>query len=200
MSAFLGPIHHWVFNKVQFQDGVVNRLIELAKTNGLDLVPMLSERFGELEQQPLEDIIDGGNIHGWLQTRVSLVESRLAGAITIVLEKTELTISDLQELLYGIGKENKPLKAGTATDIFAYLNDTLLDGMPCDRVNETIAETDDTVTWRRNGCVHKQYWESVGGDIENFYILRDSLIRGMLDGSSFDYNSPQTGVYTLQRR
>ena len=30
MSAFLGPIHYWVFNKVQLQEEMVNRLIEFS--------------------------------------------------------------------------------------------------------------------------------------------------------------------------
>ena len=50
----------------------------------------------------------------------------------------------------------------TAEDIFNSMNDYILDGMPCDRVNEVITSNDEIVEWKRRICVNKEIWENEG--------------------------------------
>ena len=33
MSAFLGPIHTWLYNKIKFQEKTVNAVLDLAEEN-----------------------------------------------------------------------------------------------------------------------------------------------------------------------
>ncbi len=189
MSAFLGPIHHWLFKKIKFQDTLTSTIIKFYKNKGttIDLANNLKEKFGVLEQQPLEDIINGMNIHGWLQERVSLVEYRFAYCVLTVLENKENTLSQLEDLFFEFGKQNKPSETDNAEVIFKHITDFLLDGMPCDRANEIVAQSNEEVTFRRTVCVHTDYWQELGGDISIYYVLRDCLINGMLDGSDFEY-------------
>ena len=102
MSAFLGPIHHWLFNKIQFQDQMVENVIAYAETFGRaeNLREQLAARYGELEKQPLEEIIDGSNIHGWLQDRVTVVENRLAATVTQLLAEEPDRINDLRRIFF----------------------------------------------------------------------------------------------------
>ena len=34
MSAFLGPIHFWLYNKIQFQESLIDELIRYASSQG----------------------------------------------------------------------------------------------------------------------------------------------------------------------
>jgi hypothetical protein len=56
------------------------------------------------------------------------------------------------------------------------MNDYILDGMPCDRVNEIILNEEDKITWQQRVDVHKDIWEEVGCDVNYFYSLRNSWI------------------------
>ena len=34
MSAFLGPIHFWLYNKIQFQESLIDELVRVATVQG----------------------------------------------------------------------------------------------------------------------------------------------------------------------
>ncbi|HKM35519.1 MAG TPA: hypothetical protein VJY54_12400 [Lachnospiraceae bacterium] len=83
MSFTLGPIHTWLFNKIRFQDLLQRTILrDYEKDKDTTLSCQLDRRFGVLEEGELKDIIEEGNIHGWLQERVSLVENRFAFMVT----------------------------------------------------------------------------------------------------------------------
>lgn len=88
MSAFLGPIHTWLYNKIKFQDAMALEVLNLAEEKGYanDLKSRTDNRYGVLGNGSLEEMIDPGNIHGWLQEKVSMVENRLAYAVTALTE------------------------------------------------------------------------------------------------------------------
>ncbi|MBP6143468.1 MAG: hypothetical protein KAZ42_03475 [Proteocatella sp.] len=202
MSAFLGPIHHWLFNKIQFQDQMVENVIAYAETFGRaeNLREQLAARYGELEKQPLEEIIDGSNIHGWLQDRVTVVENRLAATVTQLLAEEPDRINDLRRIFFESGKEKSAAGIDSAAMIYRFLSDSLLDGMPCDRANQVVTEEDDHAVWVRNVCVHRPYWDAAGGDISVYYDLRASLIEGMLYGSSFEYQRTDENTNEIKKK
>lgn len=199
MSAFLGPIHHWVFRKVKFQNEVTDQLIDFARHKNRDTAPMLAEKYGELEEAPLEDIIDRLNIHGWLQERVSLVEYRLAAAVKAILDNGIAEEDELRKLFYDIGASMKQAALPSASAAYELLNDLLLDGMPCDGANELLSEDDGKVVWRRNICVHSPYWKEAGVDIAVYYVIRESMIEGLLDGSDYEF-AKQGEEYSIKGR
>ena len=66
MSAFLGPIHFWLYNKIQLQQDIVEDMIKLGETVGIaDLKQTLDEKYGVSERRPLEEVIDEMNIPGF---------------------------------------------------------------------------------------------------------------------------------------
>lgn len=201
MSAFLGPIHYWLYNKIEFQNNLVENVISYSETFGEQsgIRSELSNKYGELEKQPLEEIIDGTNIHGWLQGKVSIVEYRLADVIAGILEKDQGRLEDLEKIFYEFGKEHSAADKDSAVMIYRFVTDNLLDGMPCDRANQLVTEEDELAVWVRNTCVHKAYWDSVSGDISVYYSLRDALIKGMLYGSSFEYERTDEKTNQIKR-
>ena len=147
MSLVLGKIHYWLFNKIVWFEDLETELINLATEEGLnvsELKEKIDSKYGErLPGAPLEDIIDQGNIHGWLQGKIYSAEGRLA-AWTVQLLYLD-NIDDKIKSIYinqGISAAKEVKESGkeckTAVDIFNSMNDYILDGMPCDRVNEIV--------------------------------------------------------------
>lgn len=90
MSLFLGKIHYWLFNKILWFEELENEIINLAAVEGLDienLTEQINLRYGEkLASKNLEEIIDTGNIHEWLQEKIHSSEGRMAAWTSKILE------------------------------------------------------------------------------------------------------------------
>ncbi|MGV8905601.1 MAG: hypothetical protein ACOH15_03270 [Acetobacterium sp.] len=198
MSKFLGPIHFLVYNKIQIQQGLVQKILAL---NG-DLIPNLGEeldrRYGVSEMRPLEEVIDGGNIHGWLQSNVSQVEYKLAFSVKSLIEKDPHILDKIESIFM---EEGKATSVGITNPPEAYkiISDSLLDGMPCDHANTVIEENDEKVVWRRNNCIHKNYWEEVGIDISIYYSLREAFLRGFLMDTTLVYEKVDSVTNMIRR-
>ena len=194
MSAFLGPIHYWVYNKILVGENIQKEVLEFAKNRGINVDSIKSkayEKYGEPDYSNLEDVIDEGNIHGWLQGRIDSLEYRLASIVTDIL-KENIKIEEITEVFKSNGKEvfeNIEDKSLSADGLFKVIFDNLVEGMPCDRVNLVEEESDEKVVWITTTCVHKRFWDAVGGDVNNYYILKDGWIEGFVS------SSPKNFVY-----
>ena len=194
MSAFLGPIHYWVYNKILVGENIQKEVLEFAKNRGMNVDSIKSkayEKYGEPDYSNLEDVIDEGNIHGWLQGRIDSLEYRLASIVTDIL-KENIKIEEIKEVFKSNGKEvfeNIEDKSLSADGLFKVIFDNLVEGMPCDRVNLVEEESDEKVVWITTTCVHKRFWDAVGGDVNNYYILKDGWIEGFVS------SSPKNFVY-----
>jgi len=203
MSAFLGPIHHWLYNKIKIQHDIVEDIMSLTENKQLNLNirEKLIEQYGDAEMKPLEEVIDVNNIHGWLQKKVSLEENRLAYAVTQLLNENSSMMHELKDLFANKGAEVSTLTENdNVNDIYKTINDTLLDGMPCDHANIVVSQEDEEVIWKRNVCVHEDYWNAVGGDISNYYLLREEFIKGMLERANVTYDKLDETTSKISRR
>ncbi|MBU3089428.1 hypothetical protein KPL42_13100 [Clostridium gasigenes] len=210
MSLYLGKIHYWLFNKIVWFEGLEEEIIDLAKNEGLDIESLskdINNKYGEkLPKLPLEEMIDTSNIHGWLQEKIHLAEGRLATWTGKLLEK-ENSKEKLEDLYIRQGiKAAKEVKEegkslNTAVDIFNSVNDYILDGMPCDRVNEVISQDEEKVIWKRRICVHKDIWESANGDVNYFYDLRNLWIKSFVTevNNEFKYTKDENNGMEIGR-
>lgn len=190
MSAFLGPIHFWLYNKIKLQNNMVEAVIHYAENKDLcdNLRSKLDNQYGTIDSRSLEEQIDTSNIHGWLQECVSTVEYRLAYAITTLLKEESVNMDELKEVFRNLGAGESGLDNNiTVAEAYKFLNDTLLDGMPCDHANSLVLQEDHEIIWKRNVCVHESYWTEVGGDISNYYVLREEYIKGLLSGANIRF-------------
>ncbi|MGL5328116.1 MAG: hypothetical protein ACRDD7_02525 [Peptostreptococcaceae bacterium] len=207
MSLFLGKIHFWLFNKILWFEGLEEEVIKLAKEEGLNIEKLAKElnlKYGEkLPNKKLEEIIDTDNIHGWLQSRIHSAEGRMAGWTCAILKNNIDSLEKLEQIYIAQGisasnevKVNKTLN--TAKEIYNAMNDYVLDGMPCDRVNEFLTLEDDMVEWKRRICVHKDIWERENLDVNIFYTLRDLWIKAFVNESNNKYEYIQNNnVYGI---
>lgn len=211
MSLFLGKIHYWLFNKILWFEGLEEEIIKLAQKEGLDVDSMkrdIEGRYGErLPKKDLSEMIDQSNIHGWLQSKIHAAEGRTAAWTKAIMDHNKDSLSSLESLYIEQGvKAAKEVKAtheyDSAKDIFNSMNDYILDGMPCDRVNEVITMEDDRVDWNRRVCVHKEVWETEGVNVDLFYNLRSLWIKAFVNeiNDEFEYTEEENGLKSIRRK
>ena len=196
MSLFLGKIHYWLFNKVLWFEGLEGEIIKLAKDKGIDVEKLEAEinsKYGaKTPNKNLEDMIDTSNIHGWLQEKIPSAEGRMASWTKVILENNEDYILDMRKVYekQGVSAANEAkesLENINAETIFNSMNDYILDGMPCDRVNEVIDSSEGSIMWKRRVCVHKNIWENEGILVDVFYELREHWINAFVNTMNNDY-------------
>lgn len=207
MSAFLGKIHYWLYDKIKLHEKLIENVTALAERNGYNCEALLSEsylKYGFPVTGLLENEVDHRNIHGWLQQKIISVESRLAYVITKLLKNNVVKKKDVADIFYknavNIMKE-LGINEGTPQDFFNLTFDYMLEGMPCDRVNEVTESSETTIVWETTKDLHKDYWEEAQGDINDFYYFRDSWINGFLSasGTGYKYTRTDNGINTIKK-
>lgn len=189
MSAFLGPIHYWLYGKIQLQESFTEAMLSSvqSKENRVALENKLNRASGVVERRPLEEVIDTGNIHGWLQDQIGIVEKRFAMAVTEILYDDSALIENLKQAAYQFGQQNPLPSSENAQEVYRALNDVLLEGMPCDHANEVLEQSEQRVIWQQTVDLHLPFWDAVDGNIENYYLLRNAFISGSLSGNHFSF-------------
>lgn len=200
MSAFLGPIHFWLYNKIKIQNDIVEDILVLSENNNLNIKKSLYETYGDGELKPLEEVIDTGNIHGWLQNQISKVEYKLAFAVTELLKSNIEKVENIKKVFENNGEKHSPLNNGsTVEEAFKAINDTLLDGMPCDHVNAVVSQDEKAAVWKRYECVHSKFWDEAKGDVGVYYMLRDEFIKGLMSPANINYEAIDESTYKISR-
>lgn len=209
MSLFLGKIHYWLFNKILWFEGLEEKIIKVAEKQGLNVDKLKDEislKYGEkLQNKNLEEIIDTGNIHGWLQSKIHSAEGRTAMWTATILDKDSKYFEDLENVYKDQGVEAaKEVKSNgnitSAKEIYNSINDYILDGMPCDRANEVITLEDELVQWKRRICVHKDIWEKENINVDIFYSLRGLWINAFVNelNNNFEYKESNGQMYSIE--
>lgn len=197
MSAFLGPIHFMMYNKIQKQNNLLNEIIEYMQSNNIiaDLSSKLREKYSENETDDLESVIDQNAIHNWLSNQVNIAEGRLAYTLKLILEKDKELLDKVAEIFYSNGVESHLECADVIVteELFKMLNINLLDGMPCD--GGIIIQNDDgsEIIWEVNLDVHKPYYDNENINVEHFFTMRDKWLQGFFAGS-FNIEYSRLGI------
>lgn len=208
MSLFLGKIHYWLYNKIVWAEKMEQDIVLWANNQDLPGDQWLEEaidKYGEpTGNKPLEDVIDTGNIHGWLQARIESAELRQAYIVTTLLSANPDLKDGVTQLFKNQGEAAAKVYEQAITtpeDAFNALNDFILEGMPCDRVNEVIISDETKHVWRTTACLHKLYWNQVDGDIGVFYSLRDTWVKAFIEAltPAFTYTKTEEAIHEIAR-
>ena len=116
----------------------------------------------------------------------------MAAWTKVILENNQDYILDMRKVYenQGVNAANEAkesLENINAETIFNSMNDYILDGMPCDRVNEVIDSSEESIMWKRRVCVHKNIWENEGILVDVFYELREQWINAFVNTMNNDY-------------
>ncbi|SES92218.1 hypothetical protein [Anaerobranca gottschalkii] len=188
MSLFLGPIHHWLYNKIilfeRLEKYILDGLIAEVGKEAEILYGEACDRYGQpLDQEKtLEEIIDLDNIHQWLQDKIQRAELRHGYFLNKSIEKFgDLAYEVALEYYAKQGKYcgekcEEEARPQNAQELYDQLNNYILDGMPCDHVNQVQISEPDLVQWEVTQCLHIDYWNQVGIDPNKMYKLRETWI------------------------
>lgn len=189
MSMSIGPIHYWLYKKIDNQEELTAFIAEEARKNG-----WISDTSAYTKELPaLESVIDERNIHGWLQGQIADAEKRYASLISATDDHMDI----LKRTAFAFGKQHQVPSGANAEEIYQYFEDFFLNGMPCDRVNEVTEQAEDKVSWQMNQDIHAEYWAEEKS--EEYYELRKAVMDGMLDDSDFNVEMQDLYRYTLGR-
>ena len=193
MSAFLGPIHFWLYNKIQFQENLIDELVAyVTAKGGSDKV----DQYVSTDRRKLDEVIDEANIHGWLQSRIHDAEGRYAALVLDAAGDDAEKFDALKEAARDFGAK-QGLQAATAPEAFHRLDDLLLDGMPCDQVNRVRESDDARIAWDRTMDLHSEFWQGHG---DRYYALRQALVDGLLSATDYALESPAEGQYEIVKK
>lgn len=207
MSLFLGKIHYLLYNKIQANEDLLEEILKVAEFKNLpieEIKKKLYEAYGYPERRALETVIDEGNIHGWLQGKIESVENRTASLITSLIDDYKVELSEIENIYYENGKntmKNIEKADFLPSDLFGVIFNYLLEGMPCDRINRLVSNSETEIVWETTTCIHRKHWDKVSGAVENFYVLRDAWIRGLLSeaGNKYTYEKTEEGYNKIRK-
>lgn len=191
MSMTLGPIHYWLYGKIDNQEELTKFLAEGAREQGKSLAVSRYTR----NLPPLEEIIDPMNIHGSLQAAIDDAEKRYADLVQDLL-KMHVDPADLANCAQEFGKKH-PVTVDTPEEVFRAFEDFFLDGMPCDHVNRVIDSSSASLTWEIRVDVHSTYWQENAGMYQK---LRLAVMNGMLAAGSFKAGMPDDAHGIIERK
>ncbi len=192
MSAFLGPIHFRLYDKIAKQENLTEVIASYAVNNA-----WISDKNAYIRNLPqLENVIDESNIHGWLQEQINDAEARYARLIHAVTEKHNDRMDKIIRIAFDFGKANR-VSAASASDVYRMFEDFFVNGMPCDRVNAVVSESEDELSWKMTKDIHAQHWN---GDATAYYAIRKAVMDGMLDESPYLLTSANDACYTIRKR
>ena len=181
MSAFLGPIHFRMYEKIQSQEKLTKTIANLAIEKGWMSAEEAAAYVKE-ESRPLETIIDLANIHGWLLGKIEDAESRYAALVTKLLKQDAERLEDMKRAALAFGAETA-VKESRPSALFNAMDSLMLDGMPCDGACMVIDSSDESFAWELRLDVHRAFWREAGGDPANYFALRNEVVAGFLSKS-----------------
>jgi hypothetical protein len=184
MSAFIGPIHYWLYGKIrlvnQRQEYLREKVSEMCGSTAEELWEQVTQSYGELlPEKDLSELIAHDNIHGWLQRQINLAESREAAFIK---ELTDTCGGAAQDLIgrafveHGKNTGEAAAASGrydleSAAGILKALSDHYLNGMPCDAGDCVMS-------------LHLANWQRTGvneADMRSYY---EQWLKGFVQGAN----------------
>ena len=200
MSKYLAPIHTWLFNKIKLLETIekdIRNLNIISNEEKERLCKFLDNEYGTmLPDEPIENLIDTNNIHGWLQNKIQIAESRQSKLVLELIKKdNDLSMKNIMDIYKKHGKLSaKTVSIDTNLNvgefIFNSTNNFLVEGMPCDRINTITENTENTFKWHSSRCLHEAYWNVTGNNVKVYYEFRKAFFNGFIEelGLNVKYN------------
>lgn len=173
MSAFLKPVHYWLYTKIKYQESL-NQLI--IKHTDFKNESLIDQECGIFLAGCLEEIIDHQAIHQWLFNQLCIVEKRFA-LIIKHLKKEDLKV--VEKVIFQAGKEvGKQEEFQNCRELFWIIDKYLLNGMPCDQGIKIIMQDNDQIIYEYNQMLDRYL------ELETVQLFQNTWLKGLLEASS----------------
>ena len=197
MSAVLGPIHQWMFDKIRLQEQLTGEIAEKAVEIGWeDRESALIEKCTKEDNRTLEEAVDLSNIHGSLSGLIDEAESAYGELVSTLLSGHPERWAEIEALAYDFGTRHAANDAADPTEVYRIITGTLLSGMPCDRAEEITEQDENHFAWEVTADLHGAWWQ----DPARYYALRRKVIEGMLAPTDYELVSSSWDHYCIERK
>ena len=186
MSAFLAPIHFWMYDKILIAQELTFKLEE--KFLNKEEREEVESLFPGLYSKDLEEVIDQSNIHGWLHMAVSNVEIRFAYVVKKLLDKG-VSLEEIKKVAFEYGTTFPKYEISSLQDAYELLMDTLLDGLPFDVSISVIREEENELEFVLYNDIHKQYFNEFDMEVSVYHELREAFANGLFEKYSLKYKN-----------
>lgn len=186
MSAFLAPIHFWMYDKILIAQELTFKLEE--KFLNKEEREEVESLFPGLYSKDLEEVIDQSNIHGWLHTAVSNVEIRFAYIVKTLLDRG-ISLEEIKKVAFEYGKSFPEQEVSSLKDAYELLMDILLDGLPCDVSISVTREEENELEFVLYNDIHKQYFNEFNLEVSLYHEIREAFVNGIFERYSLKYKN-----------
>ncbi len=186
MSSFLMPIHEEFFWKLKEVNERMNLLVSEGMLRWSEATEeaqwMAWEDYGQplARHVQLDKVIDKENIHGWLHERLLRVECREAAFMAYLAERVGQEAYEMGKEIYfedGL-REGRIEKSRTGIvssplEIYKKLRYHLLNGMPCDQIDEVLEDSPEVCHIHKNTIPQREAWRRTNVDalqMEEMYL------------------------------
>ncbi|MBO1263900.1 hypothetical protein J3A84_02430 [Proteiniclasticum sp. SCR006] len=199
MKEKLAPIHFVQHNRIKIQENLETFLIDLFGLQDVDahLIDIHGPRTSE---EALEIQIDHDDIHGWLESHLVANEKRLSMLSREILKSHDEPALLLAHAEYGkrlAESLKEKIQFSNGEQLYGYLNTVMLDGMPCDKINEMVEAGERHLVWKSRRDLHSRYYEEQNLPEGLYPNLRRSFLASFLtslDVSFFDMDCTENGI------
>ena len=205
MSAFIGPIHYWLYGKIRLvtdrEEYLFTSAGEICGETAEELREQVQQSYGSpLPDTDLGELIDHDNIHGWLQRQINITETREAAFVKELRDTCSGEAGEILEQAYARHGELCGAKAGqqpkydltTATGIYKALQDHYLNGMPCDQADMIVTAEPASVVWETERWLQENNWKRAGAEAKVMAKLYRNWLTGFVQGANPSYAFRQT--------
>jgi len=186
MSAFLAPIHFWMYDKILIAQELTFKLEE--KFLNKEEREEVESLFPGLYSKDLEEVIDQSNIHGWVHTAVSNVEIRFAYIVKTLLDRG-ISLEEIKKVAFEYGKSFPEQEVSSLKDAYELLMDILLDGLPCDVSISVTREEENELEFVLYNDIHKQYFNEFNLEVSLYHEIREAFVNGIFERYSLKYKN-----------
>ncbi len=197
MSAFLGPIHYWLFNKILLiEDRAFAIATYLQNNNSAEIANGKIEEYGErMSGTDLAELVGNNPIHNFLYSLISKVEVFEAGLVEAAGDKYD----DILKVIENHGKKSAEQaiaskggeKPCDLESLYQYINDCQLEGMPCDPSAE-VEMLDGAMSYNHRVCNHIPNWEYTNCSVSKMCGIHNAWLKGFVSGLS------DSATYTVE--
>ncbi len=187
MSAFLGPIHHWLFNKILHIEDRAFHIASILENNGkAEIAKNKVEEYGpRLAGADLAELVGDASIHQFMYSLISKVEVFEAGLVEAAGEDYETVRKGVEEhgklsAQEAVGRQGE--KPEDLESLYKYINDSQLEGMPCDPGAMVEPMDDGSLAYRHTACNHIQNWEYTNCPSSKMCGIHNAWLKGFVSG------------------
>lgn len=185
------------FYKISFLSDMALDIAAFGENQGIrDLVEQLDLNCGAIPPGDFEHVIDPAAPHQFLDFYTKIAEHRFAFAVTQLLKLNPLYMTPLNNYCLDKGKALKGPVTGVK-EAFDFIQSIILDGMPCDETYKIITSNESELVWEKLVDTHEGFWNKVQGNVDVYYELQSSFIKGLLEDSNISFTNEGNKIFRL---